>query len=191
MSATGTQAHAYEAPLPRAQFKRFIILFHVVFILGLLFSLLLRYRRPEFAWNWQDLLVVALVATQIALYALFFVVEWKPPGALNWWLAYFAASFGIWLAEWRLEPALQWTAWAYLGQMFGVMRPIISVPVGIVVSSTFFVLAFGWRNMSGWGWVSAFWVVISTTALGLFLHRLTVTSCERAKLIQELEAAKD
>ena len=62
-----------DAPLPLAQFKRFLAVFHVVFIGALIFSLVLRWRRPDLVWNWRDTVLTGLVTVQIALYVLFFV----------------------------------------------------------------------------------------------------------------------
>lgn len=177
-------------PLPWAQFRRFLILFHVVFILGLVFSLVLRWRRPGFTWGVADYWLVALVGLQVALYLLFFVFLWKVPTVVNWWLAYFAAGYGIWLVEWQLEAGLQWTAWAYLGQMFGVLRPRLSIPISLVVFAVFFGKVFGLRPASGWELAGAVSLAVTVSALGLFLNRLTVTSIERGELIRELEAAK-
>ena len=178
------------APLPLAQFKRFLAIFHIVFLCGLVFCLVLRWRRPDLVWTWQDVVLLGLVTLQAALYVLFFVFLWKPPTALRWWAAYFAMSFGIWLGEWQIESALQWTAWAYLGQMFGVLRPAISVPAAIGVFATYFLMKFGVGGVSVWEWIGALSLAVTTTALGLFIHGLTVTSSERAKLIKQLEAAQ-
>ena len=179
-----------DAPLPLAQFKRFLAIFHIVFLCGLAFCLVLRWRRPDLVWTWKDIVLVGLVTLQAALYVLFFVFLWKPPTALRWWIAYFTTSFGIWLAEWQIENALQWTAWAYLGQMFGVLRPALSVPAAIGVFATFFLVKFEAKDMNVWEWIGALSLAVTTTALGLFIHGLTVTSSERAKLIKQLEAAQ-
>ena len=74
-----------DAPLPLAQFKRFLAIFHIVFLGGLVFCLVLRWRRPDLVWTWQDLVLLGLVTLQAALYVLFFVFLWKPPTALRWW----------------------------------------------------------------------------------------------------------
>lgn len=179
-----------DAPLPLAQFKRFLAVFHIVFLCGLVFCLVLRWRRPDLVWTWKDIVLTVLVTIQAALYVLFFVFLWKPPTELRWWAAYFVVSFGIWLAEWQIESALQWTAWAYLGQMFGVLRPAISVPAAIGVFATYFMVKFGTKGMNVWEWIGALSLAVTTTALGLFIHGLTVTSSERAKLIKQLEAAQ-
>lgn len=190
MSVRNVQKSPEGMPLPAAQFRRFLILFHVIFILGLVFTLVLRWRRPGFEWSQADYLLVALVGTQITLYLLFFAVLGKPATALNWWVSYFGISFGIWLAEWHIENALQWTAWAYLGQMFGVLRPRVSIPMSLLVFATYYLRSFGLQQISlfqGFAWAS---LVVTVTGLGLFLHRLTATSSERAALIDQLETAK-
>jgi signal transduction histidine kinase len=179
-----------DTPLPLSQFKRFLAVFHVIFLAGLAFSLILRWRRPGTVWGWQDGLLLGLVATQVLLYVLFFILLWKPPTAINWWLFYFGTSLAIWLAEWKIEAALQWTAWAYMGQMFGVLRPALSIPIAISVFAGYFAIRFDLKQMNVWEWVGAVSLVVNTTALGLFLHGVTRTSSERAKLIKELQAAQ-
>ena len=190
MSAISQQKLEVVTPMPLTHFKRFLTVFHVIFLCGLAFSLILRWRRPGLVWAWQDTVLVVLVAVQVGLYLLFLVVLWKPPTATGWWVAYFSVSLGIWLSEWQIESGLQWTAWAYLGQMFGVLRPAISVPGALVVFVTFFDLKFGTKGLTVWDWIGAGSLAVSTIALGLFLHAITTTSSERARLIQQLEAAQ-
>ena len=190
MSALDAQTPEIEAPLPLAQFKRFLAVFHVVFLAGLALSLVLRWKRPELVWGWRDTTLGGIVLLQALLYVLFFVLLWKPPTAEPWWFAYFGASFAIWLIEWQLEPGLQWTALAYLGQLFGVLPPAQSVVLALGVFLTWFGVRFGTTGASFWESVGAISLAVTTTALGLFLHRLTVTSAERGKLITELEAAR-
>lgn len=190
MSTQPSNGSGEAMPLPGAQFKRFLALFHTIFVLGVIFSLILRWRRDSFLWQANEAWLIALVVLQLGLYFLFFVFQWKPPTAVGWWLAYFALSFSIWYAEWSFEPGLQWTAWAYLGQMFGVLRPRISVPIGTVIFGLYFARAFAGRTLNIWEVLAAVSLMTTVTGLGLFLHRLTITSSERAELIRELELAK-
>src|SRR5262245_13871780 len=126
------------SPLPLTQFKRFVAVFHVVFIGGLVFCLLLRWRQPGVVWSWHDLAIIALVVGQIDLYCRFLVVPWSPQVSYRTWCIYFAVSLEIWLVEWRLERSLQWTACAYLGQMFGILPPRYSLPASFAVLATYF-----------------------------------------------------
>jgi signal transduction histidine kinase len=133
------------------------------------------------------------VVAQVTLYYLFLIRQWKPPTAAFWWLGYFGSGYVIWLLEWRLEPALQWTGWAYLGQMFGVMRPGYSIPYSLLVFMTYFGIRFDWKllaHLRTWEVLGQVSFVVTITLLGTFLYRLVTTSTERARLIQELEEAK-
>ncbi len=180
-------------PLPASQYKRFVAVFHVVFVAGLLCSLAIRWRRTGLSWTWLDALLVTLVAAQIALYVFFLV---SPPAgrvSLGRWSIYFGGAFGLWLAEWRIEPAFEWAIGALLGQMFGVLPPRASLPASAVIFAGYFCLKFGWNRiaaLSPWEWAIGFGMVGAWTALGLFLHKLVVTGSERARLIQELEMAR-
>ncbi len=193
MSATNSKILRREAPLPFRQFNTFVAAFHVIFLLGLSVSAVLSFRRSEHLWSSRNFAVCALVAAQIALYYLFLIRQWKSPAAILWWLGYFGSGYLIWLLEWRLEPALQWTGWAYLGQMFGVMRPAYSIPYSLLIFTTFFGINFGWKlfaHLGAWELLGEVSFVVTITLLGTFLYRLVTTSTERARLIQELEEAK-
>jgi signal transduction histidine kinase len=102
-------------------------------------------------------------------------------------------GFGFWLAEWHLEPAFEWVGFAYLGQLLGVVPPRFSLPSSAVVFITYFSFKLGRNELTAWSpwqWMGALSIVVVWTTLGLFLHRLVVTSSDRARLIQELEAAR-
>lgn len=180
-------------PLPEGQFKRFITVFHVVFIGGLLCSLFFHWRRTGIAWNWREMSLWLLVASQIGLYLRYFVFQLNPQLSPKLWAAYFLAAFSLWLGEWRLEPSFEWAVGALLGQMFGVLSPRSSIPASGLVFVIYFGLKLGWdrlTTLAPWEWVMGLAVIASWSALGLFIHRLVVTSSERARLIQELEAAR-
>jgi len=52
----------------------------------------------------------------------------------------------------------------------------------------------GWSKLASltlWEWTMGLAMVTAWTALGLFIHKLVATSTERARLIQELEAARN
>jgi signal transduction histidine kinase len=179
-------------PLPDRQFRRFLYVFHVVFIGGLVCSLLFRWRRTELNWTWVDTSLVFLAAVQATLYIRFFIVAAERTSAKGWGF-YFGAAFALWFLEWRLEPDFEWAVGALLGQMFGVLRARISLPASVAVFATYFLFKFGWQGLAAftaWEWVIGLGMIASWTALGLFIHKLVVTSAERARLISELEAAR-
>jgi signal transduction histidine kinase len=180
-------------PLPEGQFKRFITVFHVVFIGGLLCSLIFHWRRNGISWNWREATLLLLVAGQIALYLRYFVFAHSAQMQAKVWGVYFIAAFSLWLGAWRLEPGFEWAVGALLGQMFGVLPPRVSLPASGVVFATYFGLKFGWNRLAGlapWELAMGLAMIASWCALGLFIHHLVVTSSERARLIQELEAAR-
>jgi signal transduction histidine kinase len=189
-SAPSAEGVSEPSPLPSRQFQRFVTVFHVVFLGGLALILALRWSRPDFTWHLSDTTLLGLVLMQAALYLRFFL---RPPQQFRWWAIHFVLGFVFWFAEWRLEPAFEWVVLAYLGQMFGVLPPRYSIPSAVAVFATYMYAKFGWDQLaqfSGWRWFTALTMMASWGALGLFLHRLVTTSSERARLIQELEAAQ-
>lgn len=184
---------AVASPLPLAQFKRFLVVFHTVFVGGLLFLLLLRWTRPAFSWSWHDAVLIGLVAGQLVLYFRFLVFpsEWtlRP----RWFIGYFVTSYALWFFEWQLEPGLEWAVWAYMGQMFGSLRPRLSVPLSLAVFAAYFGRKLGWSGMKSLGLtdlLSGGAVILGILSVGLFLYRLVVTSMDRARLIEELKRAQ-
>ncbi|HYG36480.1 MAG TPA: sensor histidine kinase [Clostridia bacterium] len=193
MSGTTVPLAGAPAPLPIRQFRGFVTVFHVIFLAGLTFCILMRWRRPEVAWGLQDTALLALYLLQVGLYVRFFILLRTPPQDWKGWSVYFLTSYAIWLAEWRLEPSLEWTAWAYLGQMFGVLPPRVTLPASIAVFVSYSLLKLGWERLAAfsiWEWFGAASLVVSVTSLGMFLHRISTTSSDRARLIEELEGAR-
>ena len=193
MKSPTTTSAAQVFPLPARQFQWFIAVFHVVFLGGLAFILFARWRHPDRAWDWREATLLGLVLVQVALYLRFFLRPFAWPAKPRAWAIYFAVSLGIWLAESEIEPAFSFVLWAYLGQMLGVLPPRISLPAGGAVFLLNFWLRIGWHKLAGlqpWELFGGLALIVTFTTLSLFLHRLTVTSEERARLILELEAAK-
>lgn len=153
--------------------------------------MVVRYRRPGFAWSTMDSWLVLLVAAQVALYVWFFVLHPQSTRPAQWG-AYFISAFAIWIIEWRMEPALVWVCLPLLGQISGVMPARISVSATVLVVLIF--LGFTPRaqlaNISLWEWFGIIAMAISVATLGMFLHRLSITSAERAELITQLQEAQ-
>ncbi len=182
-----------QLPLPSREFQRFMLVFHVVFLSALALMLVNRWLRPSLIWSWRDWVLIGCVLTQIGLYlrCLAFTRRW--PRSWLGWLAYFAASFTLWFISWRLERGFEWIVLAYLGQMFGVLPPRMSLPLASVVFLVYLPTKIGWARLAQVGpreWLSYLALVIGWSALGLFLHKLATTSAERAALIIKLEAAQ-
>jgi len=134
-----------------------------------------------------------LVALQAGLY-------WWAFGALDQrqisdrgWLFYFLVNLLIWPVERSLAPIFGWVIWAYIGQLLGAKPPRFSLPVTALYLAVVVEVQVGWRNVPHLTALQVFigvCVLASWVAIGLFIHRLSTTSAERAQLILELEAAK-
>ncbi len=188
------QPQSLDLPLPGRQFQRFIMVFHVVFLGGAAFVLLNRWLRPGFAWTSTDTLLAALVLVQALAYMRFLVFQSRWSSNWVWWTVYFTVAFALWFFSWRIEPGLEWFVLAYLGQLFGIVRPRFSIPIGLAVFAAYLGTKIGWDRVPRLNWheaISYLSLVVGWTALGLFLHRLVRTSTERAQLIQELRAARE
>jgi signal transduction histidine kinase len=194
--APGTVKQAWLSPLPSHQFRRFLVVFHLVFVLGIFFCLVLRWNQPRLSWTMQEPLLISLVLAQVALYARFFIWPSGWTERKAWLVAYFVVAYTIWFVQSRIEPALQWTVWAYMGQMFGSLPPRVTLPGSAIVFALVFGPNFHAHPLSSMRWndwagvAGAALGIVGVTGCGLFLHKLVVTSSERARLIQDLEAAQ-
>ena len=184
---------AEEMPLPGKQFSRFILVFHVVFLGGLAMILFNRWQQPAFAWSWRELWLASLIAAQSAAYLRFFAFPNHWAKSYRGWGVYFCVIFALWFLSWRVERGLEWAIMAYMGQMFGVLPPRFSIPSTLLVLLIYLPTRIGWDRLpsvSTKEWLAYGGFAIGWSALGLFIHRLVVTSAERAKLIQQLQAAQ-
>jgi signal transduction histidine kinase len=184
---------AEELPLPGKQFNRFLLVFHVVFLGALIITLLNRWHQPAWALSWGEIWLLALVAAQIGAYLRFFAFPSRWTNSRSAWHLYFCAIFTLWFLSWRVERSLEWAIMAYMGQMFGVLPPRFSIPSTLLVLAVYLPTRIGWERLPGVSvkeWLAYGGFVFGWSALGLFLHRLVVTSAERAKLIQQLKAAQ-
>ena len=153
-----------------------------------------RWSRSGFSWNGTETFLVVIVLLQFAGYIRFFAWPAPEPVLRARWAFYFPTSFALWFIAWRIEPFFEWVMLGYLGQLFGAVPPKYSIPGAIAVFGLYLPVKVGWARLGslslkewfGYGAMAVIW-----SALGLFIHRLTVTSAERAKLIQELQAARE
>ncbi len=183
---------AAELPLPTRQFQRFILIFHVIFIAGMGFILLNRWQRVGIQWSLPEVNITVLVLAQMGIYLRFFAWPLRSPAVLEWWGFYFPVCFALWFITWRMEPAFEWIVLGYLGQLFGVLPPKYSVSAGLAVFLVWLPVKIGWSGfmqLTTKEWAGYGGMIIGWTALGLFLHKLVITSAERARLIQELQSA--
>jgi signal transduction histidine kinase len=181
------------APLSARQWMRFMVFWHVVLLGGLALCLGITYWQRWPGLGWQEALLAGLVALQAGFY-------WWAFGALDQrqisdrsWLFYFLVNLVIWPVERSLAPIFGWVVWAYIGQVLGAKPPRFSLPVTVLYLAVIVEVQVGWRNVPHLSALQVFigvCVLASWVAVGLFIHRISTTSAERAQLIVELEAAK-
>jgi signal transduction histidine kinase len=182
-----------QLPLPGRQFQRFVFVFHVAFLGAMVLLLYARWKRPGLVWSGTEAWLALLLLVQVFLYIRFFA--WPGPEAVQRerWAFYFPVSFALWFITWRLEPRYEWMMLGYLGQLLGAVPPRFSIPGAAAVFVLYLPAKVGWAGLARLGlgeWLSYAAMAVVWSALGLFLHKLVTTSAERAKLIQQLEAAQ-
>jgi len=148
-------------------------------------------------WGRREAALIVLVALLVTLYVVFFVATHYPRWPLTWTrsglVAYFLVSFGLWLVLWRLEASFWWIIWAQMLQFY------ISVPLKVAIPTAglifFGVVHFdnGVQEFLALPLDEAIgrlvpWIMFSTAFS--FVASLTRANQERARLIAELQAAK-
>lgn len=172
--------------------------FHGLFFAGMAIFFWLQWG-PHSAVVWDTNCAVAftLAAVQLALYALRFFV--KPPGCrppAAWEGAFYAASLGICLAEFRCGVpyyCFGWIFWVFLGLMLVTVPKRISITIGVIASILYVPMQVSWDQLGGLSFVNWFnWLypLVFPWVLGLLIRQLTDSNNERARLIGELQAAK-
>jgi signal transduction histidine kinase len=180
-------------PLPGQQFQSFLWIFHVLFVAGIGLGWVLAWRRGDYEPEGRLAVLAVLGAIQVGLYLRFLV--WPGPwvSSWSWWAFYFITGFITWMVEWRLEPTFEWLVWAYVGQLYGVLPPRVSVPTGFAVFGLYFFSRPDWQEWTRGGGLLVYGFItgaVAFTAIGLLLHRLVNTSSERASLINDLRRAQ-
>jgi signal transduction histidine kinase len=175
-------------PMPWKYFKLFLLFWHVGYLGTLAFVLGLELYHSFGSWGTQQLFLTACVAGQVGLYVAIVIVNerWPLPG----WqaLVYFGGSFMLWAIEWTISENFAWVGWMNLGQMFGILPPVMALPGAVTI-----VFYFYWRVV---GWdisqipIGAVFATILMAATFLYMYSLMRTSMGRGQLIQELEAAR-
>lgn len=183
----------FHAPLPGRQFRWFMLFWHTFFVVGLAvtWTLAVCYRPDVPLWRAGALAI--LVLAQAVLYLRTFIRSQQGFNSWGGWTGYFAASLVIWMVEVYLDNRFEWLVGAYTGQILGVLPPNASLPSTILILGGYLAYRLGWENLAHlhtvdilmWGAPLASWII-----LGLFLHKLAVTSSERARLIADLETAR-
>jgi signal transduction histidine kinase len=175
-------------------FQRWLWVWHVIYIGGLLVVLGLALGDTWGAWGWREAALVAIVAALIAAYTRLFIFELRWPYS-NWLLAlYFSGALGLLaLATW-LHPVFLYIVGMLFGQIFGILPPVLAVPGGAAVLGVILLASAGWQLPRDIGWGT---VLLVAGQLGLmallylYVYHVFRTSQERAGLINELRAANE
>lgn len=180
-------------PMRGPLFQRWLLVWHVLYIGGLLTILVAALWDSRGAWDWQEALLIAIVIVLIALYArvLIFDIRWPYP---NWFLAlYFGVVIALLaLAVW-INPVFIWGIAMLIGQMFGILPPLLAIPGVVAVMSVIMLAANQWQLPSD---ITPRGVLFIAVQLGgmfifyLYIYHVFRASQERSKLVNELTIAK-
>jgi signal transduction histidine kinase len=180
-------------PLPRKQYRWYILFFNLLMLGSLGGALILTLWTLPTGLGWHQIVTAGLLVVQIVIYlGMIRFIDWPPPQRTI--LLYFAVALGLWTIEVWLTPAIWWLGFAFVGQMFG-MLPLWGALAGTGYT---FLIMYGlvfspeMSGEMGWNWgygMLAQWV--SITVIFVFLNQLIRTSQERGQLIADLEAAQE
>jgi signal transduction histidine kinase len=141
--------------------------------------------------TWREVTASGLCLAQGVLY-LFVIVRGGWPLA-RWRLAlYFLGGLSLWLLACWLNPFIWWVGFTYFGQMFGMLPPGVTVPGTAALTALMLMLIADWKlSTLPIGALVGFTIQwVFGNSLYLFIHAITRTSGERARLIARLEAAQ-
>jgi signal transduction histidine kinase len=182
------------SPLRPGLFERWLVVWHIVYIGGLLSALGFALWDTRGGWGGRELALAAVVATLIALYArvLIFDFRWPYP---TWFLAlYFSVALALLgLAAW-LNPVFVYVIGMLFGQLFAIVPPVLVVPGVLAILSVIIFSANGWRLPAVMNWATAL-AIGAQAALAIllyfYIYHVFRTSQDRAHLVNELRAANE
>lgn len=189
-----TPAPTEYSPMRGSLFQRWLMVWHTLYIGGLLATLSVALWSARGAWGWREVALVCIVAFLIALYArvLIFPRRWPyPNGFLALYFGSVIALLGI--AVW-LNPIFSWAIAMLFGQMFGILPPLLAAPGVLAVVGVIWLAANEWHLPAEMSWRSGLAVAVQVAGmfiLYLYIHHVFRTSQERAELVNELTAAKE
>ncbi|MBP8949903.1 MAG: hypothetical protein KBG73_13765, partial [Candidatus Promineofilum sp.] len=182
------------SPMRPGLFERWLIVWHTVYIGGLLVGLVFALWETRGAWGWREAALAGIVAVLIAAYTrvLIFEKRWPHP---TWFLAlYFSFALALLgLAAW-LNPVFVYIIGMLFGQLFAIMPPVLAVPGVIAVLGTIILSANGWRLPDGLTTSNALFIGAQAALMLLlyfYIYHVFRTSWERARLVNELRAANE
>ncbi len=147
-------------------------------------------------WGWREAALVVLVSFQVAHYCVWFVATHYPrwPFTLPWVIGHLLVSLGVWFIEWRLEAAFWWIIWMQVFQLYISLPLKVAIPVASPIFLVFAHFDSGLSQFFHFPLVGMVierlipWVIISMSFSAIAF--LTRVNQERARLIAELQAAK-
>ena len=182
------------SPMRPGLLERWILVWHIVYIGGLLAGLAFALWDTRGAWGWREAALVGVVALLIVAYAraLIFEKRWPHP---TWFLAlYFAFALGLLgLAAW-LNSAFVYVIGMLFGQMFAIMPPVLVMPGVVAVLAVIILSANGWRLPDDMTLTGALFIAAQAALmmlLYLYIYHVFRTSQERARLVNDLRAANE
>lgn len=179
-------------PLPIKQYRWYVAFWIALMIGSLVLALVQTLWPARHALTWREVLVAVLLLLQLGIYVgiLFRGGTEMPPRRVL--IVYFVVNYAVWFVQQLLVPRVWWTAFAYMGQSFGMLP----AKTALLLSAAPALVMFG--NTTGWDlrgtepgvlWASvAQWV--SAMVLFVYVSHVIQTSQERGRLIAELEQAK-
>lgn len=180
-------------PMPFKHFRLFMLFWHVLYLGSLVGMLaLILFQDPD-PWRWRNVLLVACVLGQVALYV--GLVMYHRTWPLTGWRAilYFGGSLLLWTVEWQIDNRFAFAGWMNAGQMFGMLQPWFTIPGAALVIITFFAGTRSWDLTSTSVGEIIIWLGIAIVVIAipsLYIYSLFRASVSRAFLIDELQEAK-
>jgi len=181
------------SPMRAGLFRRWLMVWHVLYIGGLLTCLVIALWSTRGAWGAREAALVGVVAVLIAVYArvLIFETRWPYP---NWFLAvYFCFCLALLgLAAW-LNPVFIYVIGMLFGQMFGIMPPVLVLPGIVAVLAVILLASNDFRLVTGLDLGDGLFIgaqIGLMMLLYLYIYHVFRTSQERAGLVNELRAAQ-
>jgi signal transduction histidine kinase len=174
-------------PLPEKQYRRYAIFWSMVMIGALLGALAVTVWGALEAALWQRAVVAGMLIAQGASYGLLIGQRLFPPERRL--VAYFCLNLILWAIEIVLLPAVWWIVFAYIGQMYGMLRLRFALLLTLAAALVFFGQVTGW-DLAGYDRQTLLAMVaqwISLTVFMVYVNHLIQASRERGRLIAELE----
>lgn len=166
---------------------------HIVYIGGLLLTLGAALWGTRGAWGWREAALVAIVAVLIPLYVRVLVFEFRWPYPNWFWALYYGSVIALLAWAVWINPVFIWAIAMLFGQMFGVLPPLLAFPGVLAVLGVILLAANDWQLPQQISWRGVAFVAVQFGGmfiLYLYIYHVFRTSQERAKLVNELTAAK-